>query len=320
MNTIEEDKEALPPCNLKCEIETLVRGGLSPLQIAVEAGVNSRELLAWLERGIEPAPESLGRLQTWLKDEARAGQGGQALADPGYVETPTARKIVDALDYSRYSPTIAVVYGGAGVGKTTALDHYAQTRPRTWMITAAQALRTPLAILMELVGDTHGRGGFAYRLDALFKEAKDEMRRTEYQTINGLLLVDEAQHLDTPVFDAIRSLHDQAGIGIVYAGNEEVYDRIHGKKKSRLPQIYSRVGMRLHIAGSTPEDADAFLEAYGVKGREERKYAQAIAATPGGLRGLRNLIRYARLTAADRCAPITIDMLKEAAMDCGIFV
>ena len=139
------------------------------------------------------------------------------------------------MDYARFAPTIAVIYGGAGVGKTTALRHYAKTRPRTWLVTAAVARKTTSAILMALV-ESPGLRGFAYRVDSLYSEALVLMGRSRDDEANGLLIIDEAQHLETPAFDAIRAFHDEAKIGIAYAGNEEVYSRIHGKKRSRLPQ------------------------------------------------------------------------------------
>jgi DNA transposition AAA+ family ATPase len=324
MKNQENLKVTISHFDVKSTIETMMRGGLSPLRVAVEAGVKSRDLLDWIERDMALDPEALSRLNGWCEDEAQAvaqaQEGAAASREPGFVETPTARRIIEVLDYARYAPCIAVIYGGAGVGKTTTLNHYADTRRRTWTVTAAQALRTTSAILMELVEEHTERRGFPYRVDSLFKEALTMMRRGEFESINSLLLVDEAQHLDTPTFDAIRALHDMAGIGIVYVGNEEVYSRIYGKKKSRLPQIYSRVGKRLHIEHSAPEDADAILEAHGITGREERRYAQMIAATPGGLRQLSGLIRDCKFLTADSRAPITLDMLQEAAKDCGFLL
>jgi DNA transposition AAA+ family ATPase len=325
MNTIKEDNCAqddwfeshrLP---LKRRIGDVINGGFSAYRLAVEAGVRRQDLLDWIERDAEGAPELIESLESWLESEKRNAPTDMTPDNPGWVETPTAVKIIDALDYARYTPTISVVYGGAGVGKTTTLRHYAKTRPRTWVVTAAVARRTTSAILMALVESPSLRG-FAYRVDSLFNEALAFMGRSSYDDrgVNGLLIIDEAQHLETPVFDAIRAFYDEAGIGIAYVGNEEVYSRIHGKKRSRLPQVFSRVGMRVRVERSTPEDADAFLEAHGISGREERKYAQLIAATPGGLRSLNHVIHSAKLVALENNLPITVGLLKAAAIQCGI--
>jgi hypothetical protein len=40
---------------------------------------------------------------------------------------------------------------------------------------------------------------------------------------------------------------------------------------------------------------------------------------PGGLRGLNNVIRFAKLTAPDPNSPITMAELREAANECGTF-
>ena len=51
-----------------------------------------------------------------------------------------------------------------------------------------------------------------WRLEA---EIADRVRGT-----HGLLIVDEAQHLDTRALEVLRGLHDQAGIGLALMGNE----------------------------------------------------------------------------------------------------
>ncbi|WP_026608720.1 AAA family ATPase [Methylocaldum szegediense] len=239
---------------------------------------------------------------------------------PRYVETPTAKKIIDLLEYACYVPTIGVIYGGAGVGKTTTLKHYAENRPNdTWVVTAAQARRTTAAILAELV-DSSGTGLFGFRTDSLFREAKAMIRRgLEWSNRKGLLIVDEAQHLETPAFDALRAFYDEVGIGIVYVGNEEVYSRIRGKKRSQLAQIYSRVSRRLPISAPTPEDVDAILEAQGITGREERAFCQMIGTSPGGLRSLNNVIILAKLLAKKSGSAIDVNILKVAATESGIF-
>jgi DNA transposition AAA+ family ATPase len=318
MKTMTKEKVTINQPDIRERLQARLDTGLTHWQIAVEAGIPSAALRAWIDRGIEPEVPLLNRLEGWFKGEAQAAAQAAAKA-PGFVETPTAQKVIGALDYARYAPTIAVIYGGAGVGKSTTLKHYADTRPRTWIVTAAAARKTTAAILMALV-ESPSRRGFAYRVDSLFAEALSFMEPAFGEKDNkGLLIVDEAQHLETPAFDMIRAFHDEAGIGIAYAGNEEVYSRIHGKKKSRLPQIFSRVGMRLRVENSTPEDADAFIEAHGITGREERKYCQLIAGMPGGLRGLNNVIRFAKLTAPDPNSPITMAELREAANECGTF-
>ena len=54
----------------------------------------------------------------WLADTQASALESCEVA-PVWVQTPTATSIEGALNYARNRPSIAVVYGGAGVGKLT---------------------------------------------------------------------------------------------------------------------------------------------------------------------------------------------------------
>lgn len=314
------DKEGVSPYSLRLSVQQMMKDeGFSPYRIAVEAGVNRVDLTAWLEaRDGTPTPVMLEKLESWL-----VGDGEKAatvpLDSPPWVETPTAKKVMDALDYARYTPTIAVIYGSAGVGKTKALEHFAETRRNTWLVTASPCCHTTTSILGELM-DKLGAYGSAQRADVLFREALRRMKNpiNLESDINGLLIIDEAQHMRPPAYDTFRAFLDQAGIGIAYAGNEEVYSRIGGKKKSRLPQISSRVGIRVKLSQPEPEDVDMIMEAHGISGRKEREYCQWVASRDGGLRLLDYVIRPAKLSAMSENTAVNVYMLKVAGNVLGI--
>lgn len=318
--TLNKENERLSPYSLQRSIQRMMtKEGFTPYRIAVEAGVNRTELTAWLEDREQPElPGFFERLEAWL-----AGDGENVpvmpMDSPAWVETVTAREVMDALDYARYTPTIAVIYGSAGVGKTRAMEYFAQTRKRTWLVTASPCCHTPVALLGEVVR-VLGSWGSAQRADVLFREAMKLMRAPQYERcgVNGLLIIDEAQHLRPPAYDTIRAFHDQAGMGIVYSGNEEVYSRIGGKKQSRLAQISSRVGMRVKLTQPKPEDVDMILEAHGISGRKEREYCQWVAVQDGGLRLLDHIIRPAKLAALSAGTAVTAAMLKSAGKSLGI--
>lgn len=303
--------------NLLERLEFYLNRGVNIWQVTAEAGVPHKALQDWIHRDIEPEASILEKIGAWLEGNVKARQQAK-FKGAGYLETETANRIVYALDHARFKPGISTIYGGAGVGKSTTLRHYAKVhKDRTWLVEAADPLKSTVAILMELV-ESPSRRGFAYRKDSLFKEALDMMLDTGGYEGNSLLIIDEAQHLETPTFEAIRAFHDR-GIGIAYAGNEEVYSRIHGKKASKLAQLSSRVTYRLRLENSTSEDADMFITANEITGREARDYCQRLAALPGGLRNLDNLFSHARILSAGTDGTLSIEVLKEAAKDCGVF-
>lgn len=308
-----ESAPMVTPESIRTAIRRTKEDGVSLYQIAVEAGIPIMALDQWLEDcsyGLDVG--QVKRLQTWLAGDDNTAPG-VALDKTTFVETATARKITDALEYARHTPAIVVIYGGAGVGKTVALRHYQANQHGVVLISAAQCRQTPAAMMTELAHAT-GLNGRLQKADALFRDILFNLGMANVR----LLVVDEAQHLKTPTYDAFRTFFDEIGIGIAYVGNEEVYSRIGGKKRVQLPQIYSRVGMRLHVARPEPDDVDALLEAHSLCGRDVRSYAQRVAVLPGGLRGLDHVIRQAKLAAVAVGGDVNAALLKAAAMALGI--
>lgn len=301
------------PEAVRAAIHRVLEDGVSLYQIAVQSGISAGDIDDWLRR--DPCRLDLGqikRLQSWLAG-ADEPLPAMELDKVTFVETATSRKIADTLDYARLAPAIVVIYGGAGVGKTTTLERYASTHRGTLLVSAAQCRQTTKAMLLE-VAHQIGMMGCVQRTDVLFRD----ILRYAGHSHTSLLIVDEAQHLKPPTYDAFRTFFDEAGMGVAYCGNSEVYARIGGKKQAQLPQIYSRLGMRLHIPGPVPDDVDALLEAHGLSGREIRAYMHQIASLPGGLRGFDNVVRQAKLAARSRGREIDILLLKAAANALGI--
>lgn len=53
----------------------------------------------------------------------------------------------------------------------------------------------------------------------------------------GLLIVDEAQHLSAGAIDQLRAVHDRAEVGLALLGNEEVWSRIDGGGRKAQAQL-----------------------------------------------------------------------------------
>src|SRR5208282_2541361 len=89
---------------------------------------------------------------------------------------------------------------------------------------------------------------------------------TKWLGKGDLLIVDEAQHLDDSALETLRGVHDSTGCGIVIGGNPHVITRYKGARKARFEHFLSRIGMRLDLDGSLPEDFDAFFDHHQVRG------------------------------------------------------
>ena len=194
-----------------------------------------------------------------------------------WVETPSARQIRAALSLAQADGDLAIIHGGTGVGKTEAARRYASESENVWiaeMSGAANRLRPCLQAVARACG-LPCPWGSAYEME---REIVEQMRR-----VRGLLVIDEAQHLDHPQLEELRMLHDMSGRGLALLGNDRFGSRI---KQPEFAALASRMGARVHLPAARPEDVDALLAARGIEGAKAREQALGLAAPPGGLRAL----------------------------------
>jgi hypothetical protein len=287
----------------------MVESGVTQSRIAIESGVRRKDLESWLESG-HAAEQIEERLQAWIEDLERPQDGE---SEPASVSTPTGERIEEALEFARLSPSIACIYGPAGLGKTVALQRYEESIAkkscgRTWVLRAraGETVKTPTAI-MQVLADTVGLPGRAYRCDELARSIVERMPRS-----GGIIILDEAQHCSLPALDAIRWLYDEGGLGLALVGNEVVFTRLVRGSRAMFSQLESRVGRYLAISRPEPGDVDAVLASWGVSGREERAFAQEIANAPGGLRVLAHVLLQARLAARVMKRPLDAAIMRGA--------
>lgn len=229
----------------------------------------------------------------WLNG-LEAADRTRALAPraPAFVPTPTADAILATIEHAQYMPEMVVVTGAPGVGKTSSGRWYAARNPNVWLLTAEPAMSSPRALMDELAEaiGVQERGLSSQRL------SRTLVRRMTGS--NGLILIDEAQHLTSQTLDQLRMFHDLASIGIALMGNEAVYARLEGgTRAAQYAQLFSRVGMRLQRPRALKGDADKLLDAWEVGGKDERALLHAIAKKPGALRNVTKTLRMAHMLA-----------------------
>jgi len=262
-------------------------------EAARQAGVSTTALNRWLNgkyEGDNAAVEA--KLARWLDERAR--QAGFLLPEaPGWVETRTAERIMAALSYGQMAADLVVVYGGAGLGKTETIHHYAEQRPNVWVTRMSPATKSAAAALEEIC-ETAG-------VNTNYSSGASRMQRAlikKLTSTRGLLVLDEAQHLAVDALETVRAIHDSAGIGLALVGNEQVYSRLTGAGQSALfAQLFSRVGKRLRLTRPYVQDVETLAKAWGISGERELKLLRELGQTPGALRGVVKVIRLGAMYA-----------------------
>ncbi len=293
---------------LREKVVAVIEGGMSQTELARIAGTSASTVGRWMADKYEGDNAEVARkLQAALDTIAERQAANDALPEaPGYISTPTAERIIDTLSYGHIAGDIVVVYGGAGVGKTEAIRAYRRRSPNVWVSTATPADGSVVPAL-ENVAEALGiplASGAARMHRAIVKKMTGTY---------GLLIIDEAQNLDTKALDQMRSIHDATGCGLALVGNEQVFSTMTGGNRAAyLDRLYSRVGQRLRLGKATQEDTDAVIDAWGIKVKDCRKKLQEIATTPGGLRSLSKTIRLASMYAAGDKRPVSCADIKAA--------
>lgn len=289
--------------------------GLSQTQISGFTGVGRARLSQWLNgvyAGNTTAIED--DISRWIRSrQESADLDSRMPAAPEWVETPTANAVIGALSFSQIAGAVSAIYGGAGVGKTTALTQYQRRAPNVWVVTASPAVSAPGPILTRVAQALGLRtSGAVHVVEANIIERVKETR--------GLLIIDEAQHLTHRALDAIRSIHDAAGIGLALVGNEIVYSQLTGgsSRSVGFAQLFSRVAKRVRLSRPKDGDVTALLDAWGIDDKEARQLCQGIGKRPGALRGLSQTLRLASMFAlASGEARPSVEHIRDAWADLG---
>ena len=218
----------------------------------------------------------------------------QAPIVPGFHMTKTARRIHAQLRWAQRGK-ITVIVGTAGVGKTAAIKQFQSSTPNVVLSTMSRHARAPSAMLFEIMSSAHGRlsRSFGGNLQAHFHSACDF-----FDGRQALIVVDEAQHLLEESLEQLRALHDAVGVGVALAGNRTVLARVHGGAQAAA---YAQLDSRISVVGvydkPDAEDVAVLLSAWGITHPLERQFLERLAAQPGCLRTLTQVLELATLTA-----------------------
>lgn len=202
-----------------------------------------------------------------------------------WKDTPTAQKIMLALRFAQGKESISLVYGGAGLGKTCTARRYQEEGMNVWFATMSPAINSVAACLERVA------------LAVGLMEAESSSSKTEGAITNwikgsgGLLIIDEAQHLEVKELESIRGVYDVAKVGVAIMGNESLYAKITGgRRQNKLAQLFSRIGFRLHLPMISVGDVEAIITAWGITNKDVKKLCVKIASQAGALRDLINSI------------------------------
>lgn len=227
------------------------------------------------------------------------------------LELHNTGQILEKVYIAQVTGDILLIYGDAGCGKTTALQHYKRNNKNVIYIEADvtnNSYRSVLSMIAEETGE-NGNGSTA----ALMRRLTGRLKGTA-----ALLIIDEAQHLAPKAFDAIRALNDKAGIGIVYSGNPSIKKRMYGCRQDDYDQVYSRIGYHCPLYNHYSQREIQAVFSSRKLNEECLSYLHRIAQRKGGLRVMVKQYCIAENIARSLNEDFDVIHLQEAAERMGI--
>jgi DNA transposition AAA+ family ATPase len=157
-----------------------------------------------------------------------------------FRKTNPAILIWEVLQYCDEHQKMGVALAPSGTGKSEIVNEYKRQNRQSILVTANITTCTKGPVIRMIADKTGGRprkNTIADTLNAIIERLKDSRR---------LIIIDDAHFLNWEAFEAVRKIHDCAKVGVVYVGQERLYDQMKGKTNTAylFDQIYSRIAIK----------------------------------------------------------------------------
>lgn len=292
-NVIDLDQQQQKIADVRAKVRTIVESSdVTYAAVAREAGISTSVISQFIKGEYRGDNNGVAaKISVWLDNRNR--RTNDMPVAPDFIPTRTVKQIWDALQYAQLAQCITVIYGNSGVGKTRALQQFAADRPNVWLITVSPSRSSLSECLYELALEL-GIGDAPRRSGQLGRAIRRKLRGT-----NGVVLVDEADHLDYSVLEELRILQEETGVGLALIGNHQVYGKLTGGNSRNMDfaRLFSRIAKKVSILKTKKADVEAIADAWGLNGKAERDLIHALADKPGALRTISHTLRLASMFA-----------------------
>lgn len=292
--------------DIRAGLRTLVENEETTFkQIALESGLSTGTISSFINDKYNGDNERVSQiLQRWLEKYHAVAELPEP---PRFVETQTVKQIWTSMRFASLTESIAVVCGNPGVGKTEAAREYRRTNNNVWMITITPSCASVLECLTELAFEL-GMNDAPRRKGPLSRALRRRLEGTQ-----GLVIIDEADHLGAEVLEELRLLQESTRIGLVLMGNHRVYSNMTGGNRTvEFARLFSRIAKRTAINKTKKADVKAIADAWQINGEKELELLQQIAQKPGALRILNHSLRLAAMTVHGKDERVNEDYLRQA--------
>lgn len=268
----------------------LEKNGLTQSMLARSLGVSSSAISQYL-KGVYKG--DIAGLEERIGDFMNNYNNKDVVEELKVVKTADLKMAHFILDECIVGNEMAIVYGKAGCGKTTAIKEFVKTHPEAVLIEAipGMQIRSVLSLICEKIGIQS-----LSNTEAMIIDIANELKRRE-----AILIIDEAENLTTKTLEAIRRIWDFSGVPTALVGTPALLTNLKGRN-GELLQLYSRISGVWEFKGLNDEDFKALFN----------ESADAIKSITKHLRRAVNIYKKAIRFAKMKNEPINAGHIKTA--------
>lgn len=237
--------------NLNEKIRSLLAQGVfTQKTLATRCAVSQTVISLWLKGEYTG---DTAKLEAKLAEilELKSEQQSYQKLNLGYVTTSVTQRVCNIAKMCQLNSDIGVAYGLAGLGKTTAIRHYAKTNPGVIIIDPDENASAKAVVedLAEALG---------------IKSAKPrEMNKEIIRRLKDsgcLVIIDESENLKPLCFRTLRKFHDRCDFtfGLLFIGTGWLYRKLN-LMRGDFAYLTSRVGYWEELDQLSPADVEALV-------------------------------------------------------------
>lgn len=275
--------------------------GISQSTVARGIGRSTATINQYLQGKYNGDVETLDKLAAaWLQTQQE--RENDTRTQLNYTYTATAQRLEEVLRLAHVEGETVVIYGQAGLGKTSALEAYVKRNPDAIMIDSDPSYSAKVLLSsMALALGVESRGSLHQLIEELIKKLKNSGR---------IILVDEAENLPLRALECLRRIHDKTGVGLVLAGMPRLLVNLRGSK-GELKQLYSRVAFKFDLGNTIPNTELSEIINQSLMGIESETVNELVIASKGNTRRLAKLIRGVTRMAKVNNRELDANMVRE---------
>lgn len=201
------------------------------------------------------------------------------------VRSEATEQMAEALELIRSTNDAGVLFGDAGIGKSTGIALYMEDHPTSILITMSRWNRDQGSIERRLM-EVLGKG------DRKATETRGEYIVRRLTGSSRLIIVDNAHKATRPALEWLIDCHDATGCPLALVGNEEVTGKIDDNAQRHSRMLYRR---EIRVSKTKPLIRHLAREIVPDWPREDvERGVEAVADVDGRFRNVTKLLKLGR--------------------------